>query len=147
MKIKISTRIEAKLQTVKEGFNEQLFLSLNPPFPPVRLLKFGGCQQGDRVVLELNFILFKQCWESIIVEDRLSADNWTFIDEGVRLPFGLKHWRHRHIVRKLDSGSVIIDDISYQTGTLIMDVLFYPAFYLLFIYRRPVYKKHFARNG
>lgn len=143
MKITIKTRVNSDLQKVKSGFTEELFLSLNPPFPPVKLLEFGGCQTGDVVSLQLNFILFKQTWTSHIIEDGKSEQQWHFVDQGVKLPFFLKSWTHRHVVRKGVKGSVIMDDITYTTGTLITDLLMYPVLLGQFLYRKPVYKKIF----
>ena len=143
MKIQINTSVSASLTQVKGGFTEDLFLKLNPPFPPVKLLRFDGCKAGDSVVLELNFILFKQQWVSDIIEDNETEEEWFFVDRGVKLPFFLKKWTHRHIVNEDGSGAQIIDDITFSTGTLLTDLLFYPALLGQFLYRKPIYKKVF----
>ena len=143
MILKIVTQVKSPLQTVKVGFNKELFLSLNPPFPPVRILEFGGCKQGDRVSLELNFIVFRQKWISLITEDYQDRTKWYFIDEGVQLPFFLKKWRHKHLVES-ENETKIIDEISYSTGYLALDILMYPVFLLQFWYRKPIYRKYFA---
>lgn len=141
MNIKISTQVGASLKKVQEGFTQELFLSLNPPFPPVKLLQFDGCKEGDHVALELNFILFKQQWISDIVEDDEDDNSWFFVDKGVQLPFFLRKWEHKHIVEKHEEASLIIDDISFSTGFLLTDVLIYPLLYAQFLYRKPIYKK------
>ncbi|MEQ6168509.1 MULTISPECIES: hypothetical protein [unclassified Ekhidna] len=143
MRIKIATEVQAELEQVKSRFNEDLFLSLNPPFPPVKLAQFGGCKTGDVVELELNFILFKQNWISKIVEDYESEFQWYFIDLGAKLPFFLKSWKHIHDVRKVHEGSMIVDDITFSTGTILTDMLMYPLLYFQFLYRKPVYKRWF----
>lgn len=135
--------MNASLEQVKAGFTQDLFLSLNPPFPPVKLLQFDGCIKGDKVALELNFLFFKQQWVSDIAEDSETADAWHFVDIGTRLPFFLKTWQHHHGVRRKDKGSLIIDDITYTTGTLLTDLLLYPALLGQFLYRKPVYKRIF----
>ena len=146
MRLKIETKVFARLDKVSRGFNEQLFKALNPPFPPVKLLKFGGCEKGDKVVLELNFLLFKQIWQSDITDHGESEREWYFVDEGVKLPFFLKTWRHRHIVRSTPNGSVIIDDIEFSTGTIVTDFIMYPVLFAHFLYRKPVYKKVFKQK-
>ncbi len=143
MKLRISTRVNAPLQTVKNGFNQDLFLSLNPPFPPVKLLQFDGCEKGDRVKLELNFIFFRQDWVSDITEDAETTERWYFIDEGTKLPFFLRSWKHHHSVERNGNGSVIIDDITFSTGMILTDLLMYPALLGQFLYRKPVYKRKF----
>lgn len=147
MRLKICTKVSASYQRVKEGFNEELFLSLNPPFPPVRLEKFDGCSKGDKVQLELNFILFKQRWHSDIIFDLTNEDTFQFIDVGVKLPFFLKHWKHHHIVNRIDDhSSEIIDDITFTSPLWLLDFLLYPALYLQFLYRKPIYKRFFNKK-
>lgn len=144
MQIKISTRVQAPLKQVIDGFTQDLFLDLNPPFPPVKLLQFDGCHKDDVVALELNFIFFKQLWKSLITHDEKSERHFLFVDEGVKLPFFLKSWKHRHLLQTQDQGTEIIDDIEYSTGSLLTDILFYPVLLGQFLYRKPVYKKVFS---
>ena len=143
MKLRIETKVRASLKEVKSGFTKDLFLRLNPPFPPVKLIEFGGCEKGDKVVLELNFILFKQHWISDITEDQQAEKRWYFVDIGSKLPFFLKSWRHHHEVQSNQTGSVIIDDITFTTGTLITDLIMYLPLYGQFLYRKPIYKSIF----
>lgn len=143
MNIKISTKVNQSLLKVWEGFNLELFSKLAPPFPPVVVKEFGGCLKGDKVHLELNFILFKQDWISDIVDQKRTESEIYFIDEGTKLPFFLKYWQHRHRLVKDDEGTLIIDDITFKTPTILTDFLFYPLMYLQFLYRKPIYKKVF----
>jgi len=148
MNIGIKTVVGSPVGWVKEGFNEKLFLSLNPPFPPVRVLRFDGCKKGDRVVLELNFLVFRQTWESLIIADESTPNEFSFIDEGVTLPFFLSRWKHHHIVlAESNGGSCVIDDISFSTGWLVSDVLIYPLLYLQFLYRKPIYRRVFSKKS
>lgn len=143
MKLTISTTVNQSWLQVTEGFTEKLFLSLNPPFPPVKLLQFDGCHKGDVVSLELNFLLFKQTWESLITSDDTGNEHFQFVDEGVKLPFFLKRWKHRHRIEKSREGTAIIDAIDYSTGTWLTDLLFWPVLYGQFAYRIPIYKRFF----
>ncbi len=144
MQIKISTKVKSPLKQVIDGFTQDLFLALNPPFPPVKLLQFDGCHKDDVVALELNFIFFKQLWKSLITHDEKSEKHFLFVDEGVKLPFFLKSWKHHHMLQTQGKGTEIIDDIEYSTGTLLTDILFYPVLLGQFLYRKPVYKKVFS---
>lgn len=146
MRIKIKSEVEQSYRDVFAGFTKDLLLKLNPPFPPVKLLRFDGSCQGDRVILELNFIFFKQEWESVITKDHQDDTEIYFIDEGVRLPFFLKYWQHRHRVVKRGEQTDIVDDITYRTPFWLSDYLMYPVMYLQFLYRRPIYKKVFAKR-
>jgi ligand-binding SRPBCC domain-containing protein len=143
MNIKITTSVSQSIEEVFQGFNEQLFLQLSPPFPPVKLLRFDGCKKEDIVHLELSFIFFKQQWTSVITEFEHNELEIFFIDEGVSLPFFLKFWKHKHIIKQHQDITQITDDIEFSTGTKITDVLFYPLLYMQFLYRKPVYKRMF----
>jgi ligand-binding SRPBCC domain-containing protein len=145
MKLTITTRIDNHYQKVWEGFDVALFRALNPPFPPVKVLEFGGCKPNDKVVLELNFIFFKQTWVSLITAQESNEQAHYFIDEGEKLPFFLTQWKHKHIVKKDGENALIIDEISYKSYFL-LEWLLYPAMLLQFAYRIPVYKKYFQRK-
>lgn len=144
MKIKIQTLVQGHFLEVYKRFDQELFLKLSPPLVKLKLSRFDGCKKGDEVHLDMKFLGQKNAWVSKIVKDGESSYEKYFIDEGVILPSPLKFWRHKHLVVK--SGNTkcfIIDDIYYTTGIPALDVLIYPALYLSFLYRKPVYKRHF----
>ncbi|MEQ9147306.1 MAG: hypothetical protein RLP13_03440 [Cytophagales bacterium] len=87
MKLYIKTTVKQPILKVWEGFDESLFVKLAPPFPSVKLLQFDGSKKGDRVGLELNFLLFRQKWVSDIIDHNENEDQIFFIDKGVILPF------------------------------------------------------------
>lgn len=144
MKLILRTSVHQSYQEVWKGFNEPLFRRLNPPFPPVRVIRFDGCLKGDTVELELNFFLFKQRWKSEIVEQQTGDTEIFFIDQGVKLPFFLSYWRHRHRIIKDGEHTVIADEIEFRTPFFLTDYLFYPLLYGQFLYRKPVYRKVFS---
>lgn len=146
VKIKIHTLVSQSLEAVKAGFNDDLFLQLNPPFPKVKLLKFDGCLTGDIVSLELNFIFFRQTWTSEIIEDQSTDKAFYFIDQGTELPFFFKYWQHKHLLSDQEGKTVITDEITYQTPFKILDWLMYPLLYLQFKYRGPIYRRVFAKT-
>jgi len=143
MRVRIKTVVEANKSQVISGFDEKLFVKLSPPFPKVKLLRFDGCGVGDKVEIQLNFILFQQIWKSEIIESEIDDEHFYFIDIGKELPFFLKSWRHKHIITAKGDGCLIEDDINFSTGLLLTDILFYPAMYLQFAYRIPVYRRYF----
>lgn len=147
MKFTVRTRVRQPYLKVKEGFNENLFRRLNPPFPKVKLQRFDGCHKGDVVSMELEFGFFRQLWESYITDDDTTATYFFFQDEGRQLPFFLKSWRHRHWVKKMDDhSSQIVDDVTYSTGNYLTDLLFYPVMQAQFLYRQPIYRKIFKEE-
>jgi ligand-binding SRPBCC domain-containing protein len=133
-------------ETVFANFDRKLFLQLAPPFPKLNLVRFDGCIKGNQVHLETDFILFKQKWISLIIENVSSENEIYFVDEGTTLPFPLKTWRHKHIVRQIGKQVEIEDNIRFSTKNKVADILLYLPLYLLFLYRKPVYKKFFFKQ-
>lgn len=144
MKLILRTPVQQSYLQVWKGFDETLFRRLSPPFPPVRVVRFDGCLKGNTVELELNFFLFKQLWTSKITEQQGNAQEVFFIDEGVKLPFFLSYWRHRHRIIKDGEHTIIADEIEFRTPSVLTDYLFYPLLYGQFLYRKPIYRKVFS---
>jgi ligand-binding SRPBCC domain-containing protein len=140
MKIKIATSVNANFQKVFTGFKKNLFLKLAPPFPKVNLLRFDGCKTGDEVHLELDFILFKQRWDALIIDFQANEKEIFFIDKGIKTPFFINEWKHKHLIQKNGENAVIVDDIEFTSP---FGFLIYPLIILQFLYRKPIYKKEF----
>jgi ligand-binding SRPBCC domain-containing protein len=147
MKLNLQTRVEQDYLSVKNGFDQTLFQKLSPPFPPVKLLRFDGSSTGDLVVLELNFLFFKQRWTSEITEDATDEKEFYFIDKGIELPFFLKTWQHKHRVIQDGTRSLIRDEIDFTAPFGWMTVLLYPALLAQFAFRIPIYKRLFKIKG
>ncbi len=143
MKININTLVQSDLQNVWQRFDNQLFKVLAPPFPFLNILLFEGCETGNRVSLELDFIFFKQTWNCLITEQKTTEKTIYFIDQGSELPFFLSFWHHKHFLEKAENGTWIKDQITYQTPYLWLDYLVFPLFYAQFWYRKPIYRKYF----
>jgi ligand-binding SRPBCC domain-containing protein len=149
MKILIQTVVQQHYVKTYEQFDENLFKTLKPPFPPVTLERFDGSQTGDEVHLRLNFFFFQQNWNAKIIEHGEKKNELYFIDVGSKLPFFLKDWRHYHGVQDIGNGqqTMIIDDIDYKTPFWWLDYLMYPVMYLQFWMRKPIYKKYFSSSS
>lgn len=147
MNIYLCTVVEQSFDRVAQGFDRELFQALKPPLMQLTLKQFDGCKKGDTVHLQMGIGPIKQEWISLITYDHLTENQFKFIDEGTVLPPPLKEWKHQHIVNALEvGGSDIIDLIDYSTGKKWLDVLIYPAMYLLFWLRKPIYRKYFHES-
>ncbi|PZX54542.1 ligand-binding SRPBCC domain-containing protein [Algoriphagus ratkowskyi] len=144
MKINLSTQVNQDYLSVKNGFDETLFTKLSPPFPPVKLARFDGSEVGDLVSLELNFLLFKQLWTSEITQSQTDEKEYFFVDEGIKLPFFLKKWRHKHRIIKEGNETIIRDEVEFSAPFGLATLLLYPAIYLQFLYRKPIYRRIFS---
>ena len=143
MRFKIKTTVKGNYKDVFEKFDRELFEYLLPTAPETRLVEFGGSREGDLVHIE--FVRpFRAKWISEIKEDGMDIQKAWFVDEGIVLPFGLKHWRHVHIVRKVDDRtSEIIDDIEYDFANRFISSMLLPAVYLAFLPRKRQYRQYF----
>ncbi len=138
---RVETRITSPIDSVWALFDQNLLSKLSPPFPPVSINRFDGCQKGDLVQLEIKLGFFSLFWDSEITEDYQGADKIYFIDEGRRIPLGIKQWKHEHILEKINAEeTMVIDQITYSTSSKFLDILLYPLLWGMIIYRKPLYK-------
>lgn len=144
MRIYITTAVPQPYREVAQKFDQSLFEALSPPFPRARLLRYDGNRPGDEVHVRLHFGFFRQTWHSLITDAGAPPGLVYFVDEGRKLPFFLRHWRHRHEIRQHGTGSLIVDDISFRSPFRLLDYLLYPLMYLQFAYRKPVYRRRFG---
>ena len=140
MNITLRSKVNAELESVYNRFDADLFRYLLPP--GAQLIAFGGSKKGDVVHLKLPIA---GEWISEITEDGISEDRCYFIDEGRTLPFPLKTWRHKHILHRSGKSTIIEDNMTFSTGSLILDVIFYPVLLLSFLPRKWQYKGYFKK--
>lgn len=145
MRLKVATAVSQNYRDVFRGFNRELFVKLNPPFPPVKVLRFEGMAVNDEVHLLLNFLVAKEKWISVVTAAGEEKDEIYFVDEGIQLPFIFKSWRHRHRILRRRRGTLIVDEIIYQCRWEILSYILYPFLYLQFLYRKAVYKFFFNK--
>jgi len=144
MQILIKTRVDGNFVEVSNRFDGKLFEYLSAPFPKLNILHFGGCETGDVVRLELNFLFFKEIWTSVIISRKQSEKGIYFIDEGRELPFFITYWNHKHKIDKIsDTESEIVDEIEFQSHNMLFTILSYPFLWLQFYQRKKKYKNYF----
>ena len=139
----ITCRVHASLPYVWSQFDQHLLGKLSPPFPIARIIQFDGCQVNDEVCIELDFLIFKTRWHSRITAFQADATSYVFVDEGTRVPFGMKAWHHEHRIESISAiESAIIDKIQFQTNYKLLDWLLFPLIWGMIVYRLPLYKKY-----
>ena len=145
MHVTLRTAVSQPPAVVMAGFTRELFVALAPPFPRLRLLRFDGCHTGDKVEIELDTLVKRLSWTSLIMDDGVQPDGTHFfVDEGQILPPPLRFWRHRHLIQPgPKGGSVIVDALEYRTASRLLDALIYPAMWAQFAWRRPIYRRWF----
>ena len=145
MHVILRTAVAQAPAQVMAGFTRELFVALAPPFPKLTVRRFDGCRTGDQVEIELDTLVKRLLWTSLIVDDGQLADGTLFfVDEGQTLPPPLRYWRHRHLIQPgPQGGSIIVDDLEYRTATPALDALLYPAMWAQFAWRKPIYRRWF----
>lgn len=138
MNITLKSTVVGELKFVVDHFDQNLFKYLLPP--GAHLIKFGGSKTGD--VVHLHLPLAGE-WISEITEHYSDNHHYYFIDEGRKLPFPLKKWHHKHILRSKEGHTVIEDHMSFSTGLMFSDMLFYPLLFFSFMPRFWQYKNYF----
>lgn len=147
MHVILRTAVAQPPAQVMAGFTRELFVALAPPFPRLRVLRFDGCRTGDQVEIELDTVVKRLPWTSLIVDHgELPDGTLFFVDEGQVLPPPLRFWRHRHLIQPgPNGGSIIVDDLEYRSGSRVLDVLLRPAMWAQFAWRRPIYRRWFGK--
>lgn len=143
MRFCIPAEVETGIKEVFSKFDLALFKKLQPPVFQLKVNRFDGCLEGDKIELDISVLGISQKWLGIVTQFSQSEELIQFTDEGLELPGVLKKWQHIHRISKLGTGSLISDDISYSTGNFILDRLIYPFLYLQFYYRKKIYKEYF----
>lgn len=143
MKLKLETQVVGNYKEVMQAFDLKLFEVLKPPIGKMEVVEFTGSKKGDKV--HLRFISpMKAEWVSDIVEDGVTDSLAYFVDVGVKLPWPLATWQHRHVVKRIDDDhSLIVDDITYTASNGLLTLLMYPALYISFFPRKSVYRSYF----
>lgn len=140
MNITLKSSVNLDYNSVYKGFNSKLFSYLLPP--GAKLIQFGGSKKGDIVHLKLPLA---EEWVSHIIENGQTSTSYYFIDEGKKLPFPLKKWKHKHVIESSNNMTIIIDNMTFSTTNIILDLLFYPVLLLSFLPRTWQYNNYFKK--
>ncbi len=145
MRIKFQSQVQCNFDKVSADFGEDLFRFLLPPSFVAGLKSYEGNEPGSRVHIHFH-LPWPSDWISVITSRQMDKRKYVFVDEGERLPFGLKTWKHEHSVLKKGEGiTIIMDNIHFTSQNRILDFLMYPLLFLAFYPRKFTYKKYFEK--
>lgn len=142
-KIVLRTRVQGNHLSVFRHFNEDLFRFLRPPRFLAEIRRYDGTFAG--ALVEVMFLFPAKSLMQVRISE-FNEEKTRFTDEGLILPFGLKSWKHQHIVEAdplSDNHSYVVDEIDFRSGNLLTDFLFYPVLFLQFFLRKPAYQRYF----
>ncbi len=141
----ITHYVAGKVPEVFAGFTPELFERLSPKLPPATLMRYDGNQVGDWVVIRLGIPPLTQTWRSQITAHEAGIEESTFVDEGRQLPWPLRYWRHVHRIRQEGPSRVaIVEDITFSTGSTLLDAVMKPIVKQQFSARGPKYDAYFG---
>ncbi len=146
MNIQLKTMVKGNYKDIMRQFDRKLFEALKPANAEMEIVEFTGSEKRDKV--HLRFLSpIKAEWISKITDNGENENEAFFIDEGVKLPFPLSYWKHKHIVRKISPDtSYIIDDITFKGLNFLFSLFLYPAIYAGFYPRKKVYRAYFNKD-
>lgn len=126
-------------------FNDRLLTALSPPFAKPLTRHYGGNRPGDRLHFVLKTPLGAKDWTGQVTEEAHGEAEIYFVDEGEHMPLGLTLWRHKHRLIKAPYGTRIRDEVQFETNNGLFTLLLFPALWVQFLYRKPLYGKTIRR--
>lgn len=146
MKIRLETIVNIPFAKVAGNFDRRLFEYLLPPKAVARLVRYDGSRPGNLVHIRFG-LPYGADWISEIAGRNENDTLLEFVDVGKVLPFGLKKWRHQHLVMKIDDKTTrIVDDMQFSTCCKLFDWLVYPVLFLAFYPRKKQYKLYYHQK-
>lgn len=145
MNIILKSPIIGNYKVVMAAFDRRLFESLKPTVGEMEIVEFTGSEQGDKVHMKFIKPIQAEWVSEIIKHGETESEAW-FVDVGVKLPWPLASWTHRHIVQKVDEHhSLILDDMTFTGKNALLTLLLYPAIFIGFYPRKKIYKTYFEQ--
>ena len=121
-------------------FHSHKFIEFLTLGQPVKIESWKGIDNNK----EASFLFWFFGWRKMSVVHKnysLNREYLSFEDIGVTLPFGLKSWKHRHVVKPYKTGTLIIDQISLEEkNNNLKKYLIYPLMLFPIIIRKITYK-------
>ena len=146
MKIVLETGVQAPLDKVISGFDENLFRYLSPRFPRTKILRHDAIEPGGKLELVLHYGPYRQYWFGEFIAVHRSEGRYWFADRGDTLPFPFRYWQHKHVL--LADGpdrTIIRDEIEFRTGWKFLDLMTFPLLKSVFAARKPRYVAYFKQ--
>lgn len=126
-------------QDVIQCFHSPKFIMFLTTGQPVKIRGWSGIKNSQKAAFSFWFFGWRKM--SVVHENyNCSEDFLSFEDIGLILPFGLKNWKHKHIVKAHKLGAVIIDKIYIDNEKSLKTFFIYPIMLFPIIIRKITYK-------
>ena len=126
-------------EDVIQCFHSKEFIKFLTAGQPVKIHEWSGIDNNKQAAFSFWFFGWRHM--SVVHENyNCSKDYLSFEDIGIDLPFGLKSWKHNHIVKPYESGSVIIDKVYIGEKKSLKTFFIYSIMLFPIIIRKITYK-------
>ena len=126
-------------EDVIQCFHSPEFIKFLTAGQPVKIHKWNGIDNNKKASFSFWFFGWRNM--SVIHENYHCNKNYlSFEDMGVILPFGLKSWKHQHVVEPHKLGSIITDKVHIDNKENSKRFFIYPIMLFPVIIRKITYK-------
>jgi ligand-binding SRPBCC domain-containing protein len=145
IRITLKTAVKCSFEKVRDGFDQKLLETLNPPGISVKIEQFDGIFVGAGMKMRVESLLSSTLWTGAITRVCSKKRLWCFTDEGHSLPTGLKNWRHIHAVVKKNNQTLIYDRVYFSGKNCFFTTFWVPAIWIMLAIRKPRYRNYFEQ--
>jgi ligand-binding SRPBCC domain-containing protein len=143
IEITLKTLVNCHFEKVRDGFDQKLLETLNPPGISLKIEQFDGIYAGAGMRMRVVSLFSSTLWTGKILQVCSKKQFWCFVAEGHILPTGLACWRHVHAVVKKNNHTMIYDRVYYSGKNRFFTLCWYPAILFMLTIRKPRYRKYF----
>ena len=151
MKFVVESKIrDVNIQDVYSVFDFRLLAALSPPMMKPEAKLYEGNKHGDQLHFLIRTPIGRFPWKGKVTEENISENEIYFVDEGIEMAFGMRAWKHKHRLIKTNEGTLIRDEVFFDTKNPVLKYVLLPGVWMQFLYRKPLYekivKKRLAQN-
>lgn len=146
IRITLKTSVNCPFEIVRDGFDQKLLETLNPPGISLKIEQFDGIYAGAKMRMRVQSLFTSTLWTGSILQVCSKNQFWCFVDEGAILPMGLKSWKHIHAVVRKNNQTLIYDRVYFSGKNRFFTMFWFPAILLMLGIRKPRYRKYFEKK-
>ncbi len=146
IRITLKTSVNCPFEIVRDGFDQKLLETLNPPGISLKIEQFDGIYAGAKMRMRVESLFTSTLWTGSILQVCSKNRFWCFVDEGAILPMGLKSWKHIHAVVRKNNQTLIYDRVYFSGKNRFFTMFWFPAILLMLGIRKPRYRKYFEKK-
>jgi ligand-binding SRPBCC domain-containing protein len=132
---------DVNIQDVYSVFDFRLLAELSPPIMKPEAKLYEGNELGDQLYFVIRTPIGDYPWKGKVTEESITENEIYFVDEGIQMAFGMSAWKHKHRLIKTDYGTLIRDEVFFDTKNVLLKYVLLPGVWMQFLYRKPLYEK------